>query len=236
MQSGSGKHRFGYSTRNRFAKQPSRHSNEKTPGHRVKLSGPAFAGDIIDAEFEHVEDDIRPARPVRDPAPVVRPQVRATDFSGTAKESQRGAQFFSNRPSGRKDVAKRPAAGFAGLVAVVSLLAFWISGGHALFSGGTGAGDGLGLSDVSVDPLRVRDTSYFVVHGVIKNHSADSQDVPLLTISPQEARGDQMPLYARAGKERLAAGESTRFRVRVPSNVRDYGNLSVSLAGGGTAR
>ncbi|MCY6383638.1 hypothetical protein [Hoeflea prorocentri] len=206
------------------------------PGHGAKLSGPLFDSDIIDAEFEHVDDDIRPTRPVRNRAPAVRPEVRATDFSRSVPEPHGGANFFTNQPFARREDKKRSASGFVGLVAAVSLLAFWVSGGHALFSGGAGSGDGLSLSDVSVDPLRVRDESYFVVHGVIKNNSADSQDVPLLTIAPDETQSDELPLYARAGKEKLAAGESTRFRVRVPSNVRDYGNLSVSLAGGGTAR
>ena len=162
--------------------------------------------------------------------------MRAAEFPEPQSDPKSGANFFTGQSVRESEGAKRPGVGFAGLVAVISLVAFWVAGGHALFSGGTDAGDGLSLSDISVDPLRVRDTSYFVVHGTIKNHSDDSQDVPLLTISPDEPTVDQLPLYARAGKERLAAGESTRFRVRVPSNVRDYGNLSVSLAGGSTGR
>lgn len=143
--------------------------------------------------------------------------------------------LFSNAKTRRKPVRQRSAPAFAAVVIVASAIGFWLSGGHALFTGSAGKG-GLTLSAISVDPLRVQDESYFVLHGVISNESADARAVPLLAIESGEGQEGQMPLYARTGKEKLAAGESTRFRVRVPSTVRDYDQLTISLAGAGTAR
>ena len=101
---------------------------------------------------------------------------------------------------------------------------------------GTTPEPGLTLSNVSVDPMRSSGQSYYVLHGEITNRSADDHDVPLLAIGAGEQSDDALPLFANAGKKKLAAGESTRFRVRVPNAVRDYNQLTVTLAGGGTAR
>ncbi|MEX3011424.1 hypothetical protein [Hoeflea sp. TYP-13] len=196
--------------------------------------------DIIDAEFELVEDDAAP----RPPKPDIRTKSyvptddRAPDFSGAKTGGADRLDLFSDKKSGKKRALRLSPAGFTAAIAVLSLCVFWFSGGYALAPGlfGGSSGKGLSLSRVTIDPVRVNDGSYFVVHGLIKNDSADDRDVPLLAIGPGPVSGEQMPLYARAGKKRLAAGESTRFQVRVPNQIRDYDQLTVTLAGGGTAR
>lgn len=189
--------------------------------------------DIIDAEFEHVDDAFAPTRPQRRPVP--HKHVPAEDFGRASPGAYPHMNLFSNTKTRKKPARRRSAAGFAALVVAASAIGFWLSGGHALFTG-SAVERGLTLSGISVDPLRVQDESYFVLHGVISNESSNAQQVPLLAIESGEAREGQVPLYARAGREKLAAGESTRFRVRVPAAIRDYDQLTISLAGAGTAR
>ncbi|WP_419906682.1 hypothetical protein [Hoeflea sp.] len=200
------------------------------------MHGGLSADDVIDAEFEHVDDEIRPTKPVQRRTAAAN-DIPAGNFGKAEPRMPPHMNLFSNKSPRPKRVRQRSTAGFAFAVATLCLIGFWLAGGHALFAGAGGSsGHGLTLSSVAVDPLRVQNKSYFVLHGVISNRSSDAQAVPLLAIETGEAADGQVPFYARAGKEQLAAGESTRFRVRVPSGVRDYDQLTISLAGGGTAR
>ncbi|WP_136658397.1 hypothetical protein [Nitratireductor sp. XY-223] len=181
-----------------------------------------------------MDDAVRPAVPrQRQTAPQV--EVPAEAFGRAATGAPPHMNLFSKTQPRKRRVQQRPVAGFAALVALLCAVGFWLAGGHALFAGAS-ADRGLTLSRISVDPLRVQDESYFVLHGVISNESSDARTVPLLAIESAGAPEGQVPLYARAGKQQLAAGESTRFTVRVPSAIRDYEQLTVSLAGAGTAR
>ncbi|MCP4318689.1 MAG: hypothetical protein GY789_22510 [Hyphomicrobiales bacterium] len=240
MHNSSGKHRFGYSTRNQFSKQSSRSSQGKASTGRSPGRGRLAGDDVIDAEFEDIEGGVRrmPPEPFSGRVEIDPVDVRASDFDDIVTGSTDRLDLFSGRKPPEKQGFRLSTTGYSAIIVVLCLTAFWFSGGYALAPGllGNLSGEGLTLSRVSIDPLRVRDSSYFVVHGVIKNDSSDDQDVPLLAIGPGAAPEGTVPLYARAGKNRLAAGESTRFRVRVPNQIRDYDQLTVTLAGGGTAR
>ena len=240
MHHSSGKHRFGYSTRNQFSEQSSQQSHQKASTGRIPRRGRLAGDDVIDVEFEDIESGARyvPRQPATQP-PIVRPAtVREPDFDDMAMHGADRLDVFSARKSAARAASGMSTAGFAAAIVVLSLAVFWFAGGYALAPGlfGAGSGSGLTLSSVSVDPALVRDGDFYVVQGVIRNESATDHDVPLLAIAPGESADGELPLYARAGKQRLAAGESTRFRVRVPNQVRDYGQLTVTLAGGGTAR
>lgn len=161
------------------------------------------------------------------------------DFDDVAaRGSDRLDVFEAGKKRSKSRSSGMSATGFAVAIGALSLAVFWFAGGYALAPSlfGSGGDKGLSLSEVSIDPMGVGGESHFVVHGVIKNDSTDPHDVPLLEIAPGETEQGELPLYARAGKKRLGAGESTRFRVRVPNTVRDYDQLTVTLAGGGTAR
>jgi hypothetical protein len=240
MQNSSGKHIFGYSTRNRFSEQSSRNSPVTASTGRSPIRGRLAGDDVIDAEFEDIEIGPHEA-PARSPArrtAVDTVTVRPPDFDDVLSRNPDRLDLFSVRKGPEKQRFRLSSPGFMVAVGVLCLGAFWFAGGYALAPGllSAGNGRGLSLSSVSVEPMRVSGKSYYVLHGEIRNESSDAHDVPLLAIAPGEKPDGSLPLFARAGKNRLAAGESTRFRVRVPDAVRDYNQLTVTLAGGGTAR
>ncbi|MEM9104232.1 MAG: hypothetical protein AAGC96_01145 [Pseudomonadota bacterium] len=240
MQNSSGKHSSGYSTRNRFSKQssPKSHINAST-GHSL-IHGRLAGDDVIDAEFEEIEVVPRQI-PARQPAPRVSVDpvaVRAPDFDDLLSDGADRLDLFAARKSPEPLGFRLSSIGFVAVVGVLSLCAFWFAGGYSLAPNlfATDQGPGLTLSNVSVDPMRASGQSYYVLHGEITNRSTDEHDVPLLAIGAGAASDESLPLFANSGKMKLAAGESTRFRVRVPDTVRDYNQLTVTLAGGGTAR
>ncbi|MEM6463417.1 MAG: hypothetical protein AAF724_16035 [Pseudomonadota bacterium] len=241
MQKNNNQHRFGDSTQDPFSKQSyaqSRLGASTGGGPRAGRPSPA---DVIDAEFEDIEVAVKavPFSLDREPVetrPVAAPAPRFDEISGGGSDR---LELFSADKRGKSSVRNGlSAAGFAIVVGAASLCAFWLAGGYALapklFE--MGSDTGLSLSGVVIDQSREAGGSHFIVEGVIKNDTVADHSVPLLAIAPGSASESQLPLYARAGKRRLAAGESTRFRVRVPNQVRDYGNLTVTLAGGGTGR
>ncbi len=240
MQNSSGKHSSGYSTRNQFSKQSSHKSHISASTGRSPIRGRLAGDDVIDAEFEEIEVGPRqmPAQKPAQAIPVEPVAVRAPDFDDVLSRNADRLDLFSTRKEPELGRSRLSSIGFVAAVGVLSLCAFWFAGGYSLAPGlfGTGSEPGLTLSNVSVDPMRSSGQSYYVLHGEITNRSAAEHDVPLLTIDAGEPAKDVLPLFANAGKRKLAAGETTRFRVRVPDTIRDYNQLTVTLAGGGTAR
>ncbi len=240
MQNSSGKHSSGYSTRNRFSKQSSLKSHVGASTGRSPIRGRLAGDDVIDAEFEEIEVG-QSGRTAHPPARRIAAEpvaVRPPDFDDVVSRNADRLDLFAARKAPKFKRLRLSPAGFVAAVGLLSLCAFWFAGGYALAPSlfGTGENPGLTLSNVSVDPMRSSGQSYYVLHGEIINRSANEHDVPLLAIGPGEEAEGSLPLFANAGRKKLAAGESTRFRVRVPDTVRDYNQLTVTLAGGGTAR
>ena len=240
MQNSSGKHSSGYSTRNRFSKQSSQKSHFSASTGRSPIRGRLAGDDVIDAEFEEIEVEPTSGAP-RLPARRIAVEplaVRPPDFDDVLSRNADRLDLFSARKPPKSMQLRLSSVGFMLAVGVLSLCAFWFAGGYALAPSllGKGPDPGLALSNVSVDPMRSSGQSYYVLHGEIVNRSANVHDVPLLAIGPGEEAEGRLPRFANAGRKKLAAGESTRFRERVPDTVRDYNQLTVTLAGGGTAR
>ena len=238
--SSGGKHSFGYSTQNIITKQP----RSSGAGNRT-ASGPAafHPRDIIDVEFEHVEGKAsevkRPQKPQQKPP--FPDDLYANDSAhGNNSISGERLTVFSNGIQPDRSTAKRPSARFMIVLVAACLGAFWFSGGHVIatyFAGSsrTAGQEGLVLSDIEAGPHYEQSGSYLLLHGTIRNNSAVSKTVPLVTIqSAAEDRGPQLH-YVRAPKKHLNAGESIRFRVRVPSSLRNHDQLTISLAGAGSA-
>ena len=240
MQNSSGKHSSGYSTRNQFSKQSSQKSHIIASTGRSPIRGRLAGDDVIDAEFEEIEIGPRhiPARQPERRVPVEPAAVRAPDFDDVLSHNADRLDLFAARKGPDLGPFRLSSVGFVAAVGVLCLCAFWFAGGYSLAPAlfGTGPEPGLTLSNVSVDPMRSSGQSYYVLHGEITNRSGDEHDVPLLAIGAGEPDEGALPLFANSGKRKLAAGESTRFRVRVPDTVRDYNQLTVTLAGGSTAR
>ena len=202
----------------------------------------AKTGDVIDVEYEHVDAQgrtIEVIQPVENRKYGV-PPVRDKLFASSDSSGQGGRLgLFSSQNAQRRPVLRVSRFAFAGLVTVFSLMAFWVAGGHVIVTwlGGTSGDRSLTLSNVSTLPDRVGGESALVVHGQISNPTETALEVPLIAIETDagKAAGDA-PLFVRAQKEKLAAGESTRFRVRVSRPSRGHKELTITLAGGGAGR
>tara|TARA_R110000751_G_scaffold272764_1_gene373114 strand:+ start:132262 stop:132990 length:729 start_codon:yes stop_codon:yes gene_type:complete len=238
--SSGGKHSFGYSTQNIITKQP----RSSGAGNRT-ASGPAafHPGDIIDVEFEHVEGKATGAKPPQKPPqkpPFPDDLYAHHGAQGDQRISGERLTVFSNGVQPGKPTAKRPSAGFMIVLVALCLGAFWFSGGHVIATYFAGASrqagqEGLVLSDIEAGPHYEQSGSYLLLHGTIRNNAAVSKTVPLVTIqSAADDRGATLH-YVRAPKKQLNAGESVRFRVRVPSSLRNHDKLTISLAGAGSA-
>ncbi len=190
------------------------------------------SADVIDAEFVHVDDAgevIALAGSTRNP---MRPPV-AVQFP-TEQASSRLGVFAGELGSGQNGKPLKQAGFLAAFLALV-VGGFWFAGGHTLIPMVFGSGsDRLHLSDVTSNSIAGLEGQAVLVEGTISNSGGSALDVPLVAIQAL-GKGDE-PLYVRAPKKRLAAGESTRFRVRVSPQARGYRELTVSLAGGSTGR
>lgn len=190
------------------------------------------SADVIDAEFVHVDDAgevIALPGSARNP---MRPPV-AVQFP-TAQASSRLGVFAGEMGSSQNGKPLKQAGFLAAFLALV-VGCFWFAGGHTLIPMVFGSGsDNLHLSDITTHSIAGLEGQAVLVEGTINNSGGSALDVPLVAIQAP-GKGDE-PLYVRAPKKRLAAGESTRFRVRVSPQARGYRELTVSLAGGSTGR
>ncbi len=198
---------------------------------------PLRGADIIDAEYEHVDAlgkavqsphnhaSARPFDPVRPTA--------AVPLDPKTGSAHRRLNLFS---AGRPAAASATRWSAAGVVAIGLAVAgtVWFAGGYGIVSRLATDG-GLTLSNLTAAEITGSGGEALMVEGTISNSGDSVLEVPLVAIENTEAAA-QPPLFVRPERDRLGAGESTRFRVRVTQPVRGYLDLTVSLAGGSTGR
>ncbi len=202
----------------------------------ANAASPMRGDDVVDAEFVHVDqsgDVVALPGSRNDP---MRPPV-AVQFPAAQASGQRRLGVFSGEISVAGSRNPLKTAGFASSFVVLVLGGFWFAGGHALAPMMLGSNaSSLHLSEVTSRDIVGMEGQAVLVEGTISNPGGSVLEVPLVAIEAAGQRDGEAPLYVRAPKKQLAAGESTRFRVRVSQPVRGYRELTVSLAGGSTGR
>lgn len=193
--------------------------------HRRPLH-PLRSSDVVDVDYEHVDASGR-ATPVRKHRP-----LRAAAFETATPARHRHLGLFTGAAA-RRDRSWRLACLVIVAVFVAAAGVFWFAGGSVLMTYGSRAG-GLILSDVQAVDVSASGVSAVMVEGTISNDGDSAQEVPLVAIKGSGSPGQ--PLFVRARRNTLAAGESTRFRVRLAPPARGYRDLTVTLAGGSTGR
>lgn len=191
-----------------------------------KHFGPAATG-VEDAEFEVLRPGPRPQRhPVfndnRKPASPKRHAANRNfgldTAGGTLKSSVRA-------------LARIPRRGLAGLAAfllvTVGLAVYF---GPGAFAGGTG---GLVITDIRQSPIDSNGLRIVELTGNVENHSRHTMALPALVAEMKSDTGTINQSAISLGDRLLAAGETARFTVRLPSPGGKRQEVSVSFAAKG---
>lgn len=199
------------------------------PAARVRHFRPAFpSGTIIDAEYEEITAVEMPRHTTdsRDPQPAGQARHKAR-YDGEA-----GCLDLFGRSLKLTTAASKKSgfAGFAAATVALSVVSFWISGGHAavtrLLAERPAAGR-LAIADVSTRLGLVDGMSVAIVDGIIRNDTAEPQAVPAIAIR-MAAAGAVPPVRAQAVDAMLDPGQSTGFRARLP--VPEGSDAAVTVA------
>jgi hypothetical protein len=240
--SSSGKSNTGYSTEIYDRNQSHDGLSRRSPSHGSGSKPILRQADVIDVEFEHVDELRRPAwprvsKPVDQGAPLDHaPTPDRIEFKDGHSAANRRLNVFSGESQEPRGGWTFPTAGFAAAVIIVSLCGFWFAGGHVITAMMSQGASDLTLSDVASRNVAGTDGNVVMVRGKISNETQSVLEVPLIAIETGGQSESEPPLYVRAPKKQLAAGESTRFRVRVMQPVRGHKDLTISLAGGSGGR
>ncbi len=202
------------------------------------LTSPLRGADVIDAEFEHVDDRGHsiPSRPPVRPMPGPRARQASVDFDDGRSGQYRRLDMFSDRsrPAGRRLIV--PASVLAVAVAGLSLGGLWFAGPDPI---GTMPA-GLPISAGSMVPDTVPDDAA-PVDAARAPGTAGIQPPPVLALPPATGepagrRTEGSLIYVRTPKAQPAAGPGESIRAPVSAPVRSHRDLTVSLAGGSTGR
>ncbi len=235
--SSDGNHKFHDHRSNLFTKHP---SFLKRDGARSQIK-PFALTDVVDVDFEDVDDKAHCTKfEIPNGISAAQRRKKQTSLQHRAFSTSTGRLDLFNANHG----PMRRALGWPALVAGLSLtaavfvfLALGVSPIEQLGARWTDAepSGGLILSDVRLkSPGGTQPYSY--IEGAISNGTIDDLDVPLIAVQIEGQKVDAVPFFVRPVRGRLSAGQTTRFRGRVPAPARNHTQLSVSLAGGGSAR
>lgn len=194
--------------------------------------------DVIDAEFEHVDDlghTIPSRESVNGPTD---PGVRSMqiDFEDSESAEFRRLEMFAGKSPLLKRRRAFPVFGIAAVVAALFIGGFWFASGHFPVMMPADPQDVSSPTLAVLKPNSVVGVDSVVAQGAARNNPPADPAGLSIGKEPAGQRTVGSLIYVRAPKKQPITEDSSRIRFPVSPAARGHKDLAVSLAGGSGGR
>ncbi len=196
---------------------------------RAPAPAPARVGDFVDADYETVGQSRSQESPRSNQAAT----TGASSANPDNAEARAGMDMLKKH--GNRGSAERGGVLFYTAGLAVVMMAFWISGGHALFgtmtplqTGSTHA-ETMRLGGITTEKVVIGDSHYLLVSGHVRNEGDGVANVPPIRIAVTGKSGEVQNYRMGSRSTAIGAGERLPFSSRLDAPVSGVESVLVTL-------